>query len=446
MFGTIDQRSALDTHPASVGSHLVVGTDHARFHVEADDELIALLPSPLDIHIAVFRYQERHGDTIDDEAVAEAFAVGILIEVAGHHLVAQPARDAHLQVELSHGVLVDGQHRLTVPGVFGLLGQRQLLASHVECGRVGEEEVQIDVLALHGVDVAGQRGNESADVARTAGTAEPSLTLVLTHRLQGIRIEEAVAFERHTADQTVVERALQHIVILRLAMQQEQAVVHIHIADGGTGLAVGTHVRQFVVGTEGLAVVGGSDTTGDVELLRDDVVPDGIDGLDVVLIACEGSHISHTSIHIGRTYGVTYGLVLFDDGLVSLRIVVCDGRLATIVEQELGKVKIALLSCGQIESCHCHLCNLMAWHHAHLTRIWPNLLTSHVGITAGDVEELALARSLPVGHGTLHHVTEVIELVREVFLLHPTLVTSPVVGICGVLGAGSVEITVRLLG
>ena len=228
-------------------------------------------------------------------------------------------------------------------------------------------------------------------------------------------------------------------------MEQEQSIVHIHVADSRTSLAVGAHVGQFVVGSEGLTVVRGADTASDIEFLGDDIVPDGIDGLDVVLVACECSHISHTGIHIGSTDGVTYGLVLFDDGLVSLRVVVCDGRLAAIVEQELGKVKIALLSCGQVKTGHSHLSNLMAWYDTHLPWIRSNLLTCHVGITAGDVEELTLTRCLPIGYGTLYHVTEVIELVREVFLLYPTLVTSPVMGISGVLGACGVEIAVGFL-
>ena len=40
--------------------------------------------------------------------------------------------------------------------------------------------------------------------------------------------------------------------------------------------------------------------------------------MDVVLVACEGSHIGHAGIHVSSANGMTYGLVLFDNGLVSL--------------------------------------------------------------------------------------------------------------------------------
>ena len=101
-------------------------------------------------------------------------------------------------------------------------------------------------------------------------------------------------------------------------MKQEESVVHIHITNGGTGLAVCTHIGQFVVLAEGLAIRSGADTASDIELFGDDIVPDGIDGVNVVLVACESSHIGHAGIHISSTNGVTHGLVLFDNGLVSL--------------------------------------------------------------------------------------------------------------------------------
>ena len=141
---------------------------------------------------------------------------------------------------------------------------------------------------------------------------------MLTHRFQRVGIEEAVAFERDAADEAVIERTLQHIVVFRVTMKQEESVVHIHITNGGTGLAVCTHIGQFVILAEGLTVGGGTDTARDVELLRYDIVPDGVDGLDVVLVACEGGHVGHTGIHIGSTHGVAYGLVLLDDRLVGL--------------------------------------------------------------------------------------------------------------------------------
>ena len=108
---------------------------------------------------------------------------------------------------------------------------------------------------------------------------------MLTHTLQWVRVEEAAAVHAHTTDETIVEGTLQYIVILALAMEEEETVVDINIADSCAGFAVGTHVRQLVVLAESLAVVGGPDTSGDVEFLAHDVVPDAVDGVDIGGIA-----------------------------------------------------------------------------------------------------------------------------------------------------------------
>ena len=253
MLGTVDNRAALHGYHPPVGFYLIIRANGARLHIEADDHLVALLPAALNVHVAVVADEQGHGNAVYDEAIAQPLVVGVLVEVAGHGLVAEPARDADFQVELAHTVLVDGQHGLAVPRVVGPLGQRQLLAPDAECRGVREKQVHVDILLFHGIDVAGQRGDEAADVRRTAGAAEPCLALVLAHRLQGVGIEETVALQRDTRNQAVVERALQHVVVLRLAVEQEQPVVDVDIADGGTRLAVGTHVGQFVVLAEGLA-------------------------------------------------------------------------------------------------------------------------------------------------------------------------------------------------
>ena len=108
---------------------------------------------------------------------------------------------------------------------------------------------------------------------------------------------------------------------------------------------------------------------------------------------------------------MTYSLVLFDDGLMSLRVVVYDGGLATIIEEELSLVQIFLVARYQIELSQRHLCNLMSWHNTGLTRVRTNFLAHYIGITDGDVEELSAARSLIVGDGALYRY-----LYRKAFL------------------------------
>ena len=87
---------------------------------------------------------------------------------------------------------------------------------------------------------------------------------------------------------------------------------------------------------------------------------------------------------------MSHSLVLVDNGFMALRVIVLNLGLSAIVEQELGKVEVALLASGKIEPCHSHLGNLVAGHHTHLTRVGTHLLASHVGITV-DAGEKAVA-------------------------------------------------------
>ena len=228
-------------------------------------------------------------------------------------------------------------------------------------------------------------------------------------------------------------------------MEKEETVVDINIADSCAGFAVGTHIRQLVVLAESLAVVGGSDSSGDVELLAYDVVPDAVDGVDIGSITGEGCYICHTCIHIGGTYGMTYSLVMFQNRFVALRIFLFDRCLSTVVEEELSLFEIFLVACSEIELAERHFGNLMSRYHASLSWVRTYLLNHAVGIADGDIEELAATCSLPVSHGTLHHVTEVVELMAQVFLHAPALVACPEVRMLRVLCTGGIEISVSLL-
>ena len=255
---------------------------------------------------------------IDGNGVAEAFAIGIVIKVGGHGLPFHPSGDTNLQPEQAGFVLTNLDSDITIPRVTGVLAQCNLLSFNGQIGRVAEEEVHIDVAVFHGIDIAGKRRQEPADVAWAAGTAEPRLTLVLPHALQWVGIEETAAVHAHTVDEAVVERTLQDVEIFALAMEEEESVVHIDIADGCAGLIVSAHVRQLIVGSEGFAVACGADATRDIELLRYDIVPDAVYGMDVSRVTGQRCHISHTGIHVCGTYGMADGFALFEDGYVTL--------------------------------------------------------------------------------------------------------------------------------
>ena len=190
----------------------------------------------------------------------------------------------------------------------------------------------------------------------------------------------------------------------------------------------------------------GSHSTSDIVFLRYDIVIDGINSFQVILVTCQCCHVSHTGIHITGTDSMPPCLRLLNDGFVTLRIEVTTTRLATVVQQELRFIKIFLLTCQHIEASQCHLRDLMTWHHTSLTCIRSHLTDDTVSITFGDIQEFFASCRLIVGAGSIHHVTEVIQLMAQEVLHFPALLACPMMWMRRVDGTGGIQVTVWLLG
>ena len=91
--------------------------------------------------------------------------------------------------------------------------------------------------------------------------------------------------ESYAGDKSVVERAFKHVIVFRIAVEKEKTVVDVDVADGGACLTVGRHIGQLVVLAESLSLMGGSDSSGDIVFLADDIVPDIVDGLYICGVA-----------------------------------------------------------------------------------------------------------------------------------------------------------------
>ena len=285
-----------------------------------------------------------------------------------------------------------------------------------------------------------------ADVGRAAGAAEPGLARMLAGGLQRVGVEETVPFQRDAADEAIVQRALEHVIVLGVAVQEEHPVVHIHIADGGAGLAVGGHVREFVVLPEGLAHIRRADAAGDIQLLGNDVLPDAVDRVDVAPVAREGGHVRHAGVHVSCADSVAHGLVLFQHRNMRLVVRVVVAGLSALVQEELGLIQELLLAGGEVQLRKGHFRNLVAGNHAGLARAGAHFTDDAVRIADGDVQEVAFAGGLPVRHGPLHHVAEVVELVTQLLVVHPAPITRPFVRMLRVHRPGRVQVAVRLLG
>ena len=123
---------------------------------------------------------------------------------------------------------------------------------HFQVSSIAHEEIHIEGAPPILIHITRNGRNEATYIARTAGTSEPWLALMLPHGLKGIGIEERTSVKRHTGDDTVVESTLQDVVILRLAVKEEQTMVDIHLSDSCARLTISRHIGKFPVASESL--------------------------------------------------------------------------------------------------------------------------------------------------------------------------------------------------
>ena len=64
-------------------------------------------------------------------------------------------------------------------------------------------------------------------------------------------------------------------------MEQEHTLKQVHHRDGSTGLIVGCEIRQLIVSAKGLTFMTGTNPSCQIVFLTDDILEDGVDGLDI---------------------------------------------------------------------------------------------------------------------------------------------------------------------
>lgn len=121
------------------------------------------------------------------------------------------------------------------------------------------------------------------------------------------------------------------------------------------------------------------------------------------------------------------------------------GWYTTLVEEELGLVEVLLVSGDQIKFGKCHFSDLVSGNADLLSFACTDFTAYAVGISDGDIEEVLLSGGLVVGDGAFHHVSQVIELVAQVFYLFPTFASRPFMGMFRIHGSAGVEVAVRFL-
>ena len=135
-----------------------------------------------------------------------------------------------------------------------------------------------------GVNITGQRGQKPHDIHRTAGAIEPGTAFVASIGFQRIGIEKLAAVHSHARQKAIVQGSFQHIDIFRIAVQQKQAMVPEHISDGGAGFIISLQIWQLVIIAKCFAIASCANSSSDVEFFGNDIIPDFIDGMNIIII------------------------------------------------------------------------------------------------------------------------------------------------------------------
>ena len=175
---------------------------------------------------------------------------------------------------------LDFDRHAAFPGETRLLLDANFAAGQLDVGRAGDEQIHEQLIVARAVGVAGHGRNQPANVGRAARAGEPLAAGVVAAGGERIRVEKLLALQRHAGQHVVVERSLQHVDVLGVAVQQEHAVGPEAEGDAGARFAVGRDVRQLVVLAERLALAGRADAAREVQLFADDVVPQPVDRVD----------------------------------------------------------------------------------------------------------------------------------------------------------------------
>ena len=125
--------------------------------------------------------------------------------------------------------------------------------------------------------------------------------------------------------------------------------------------------------------------------------------------------------HFETPDGVADGFGLFQDRDVRLPVGVHSFLSAAAhIDEEFGFVQIFPVPGHGVELGQGHLGDLMPGHTDLLPLSGTDLAADAVGVSDGDVQEVALTGGAIMGHGALDQMTEVIEFVA-VLDLHPAL-------------------------
>ncbi len=308
-FEAIDKRTALHGNSSRIGRHLRMGFDPLDFHGQIQFDDVSRLPGSRDHRIT---------------GLHAGFGLGLAIDFPGG--ARTPLRNAQPQFELLLRWRRHGQSHAALPRVFRLLSQNNPCIVVIDGGFPCGVQVDHDAVLTDRIQVARQGGQESHDIRRTTGARIERLAVVSALGRERINVEEMLAVHTNAREHTVVDHAFEHVGVLRVGVQQIQAVGPQGQSDGRARFAVGRVVGQFIRCTEGLSFMTCANSTGYIHLVSDHIVPQSLHGRHEFFITRIGRHIGHATVQIHRAHRVSDDLRLLRHGAVVLAVLAIQFR------------------------------------------------------------------------------------------------------------------------
>ena len=170
------------------------------------------------------------------------------------------------------------------------------------------EEVEINAVATGAVKISRQRGQGAFQIRRTAGRVVPIVAnFVAMGRIKRQRIAIAVecAVQGHAGIDAVIERAFYHIREFGFARRGEHAPIPHHVSNGCATFPVGPGIGQFERMAESFAVAARPDSTGDVHLRCDEILPQNVECFPIRGISGFQIIVGGAAASIHGAHGVT---------------------------------------------------------------------------------------------------------------------------------------------
>ena len=356
---------------------------------------------------------------------------GFLVVSALHFQAAGYAPGWHAQLDGEGAFLfrLEGDGRLAVPGILGLLFDLDFHAVDLDLRFAAHKEIHPQRFFACAVDVAGQAGDEAGDVGRAAGTAVPALAVqrgavplvmlgfgpllafLVSFRIVSVelvRIEEFFTVQGHTGKSAVVHDPFHSVGVLRFSRQVEHALAEENRGDGSAGFGGDVLDRQHVIFHEAFVAERGADAAGYVHLAFADAFPEALAGRFQFLVAGLFGAVRHAGIHVESSDRVADGVLLFPDGQMRLAVFVglgppflgivasLDGflvvvmrLLASLINEEAGHLQIAFFICGVVKLDQRQLDLLVAGVARDLALFRTKSFADQIGVAAHGIQEIA---------------------------------------------------------